>query len=169
MAEMTFDPIELLRTLNEHGVRYVVIGGFAAVAYGSPLPTVDVDVTPDRSRENLERLSMALRDLNARVRVAGIPDGLAFEHDARILAQCTVLNLITRLGELDLVMVPAGDADYEVLVSRAVKVSLHEVDVTLASLDDVIASKEAAGRPKDRAALPILRALRDRLADEGQR
>jgi len=163
-----FDPVGLLGRLNEHGVLYVVTGGFAAVAYGSPLPTVDVDVTPERSTENLQRLSVALDDLEARIRVEGIPDGLAFDHDGESLEGLGVLNLTTRLGELDLVMVPAGEAGYAQLASRAVVVELHDVRVPLASLDDVIASKEAADRAKDRAALPILRALRDRLERQGR-
>jgi predicted nucleotidyltransferase len=168
MPDVTFDPIGLLHVLNEHGVRYVVIGGFAAVAYGSPLPTVDVDVTPDRSIENLARLSSALEDLDARIRVEGIVDGLIFKHDAESLGAVRILNLITRLGELDLVMVPAGDLDYTFLASRAVTVDLHGTEVPLASLDDVIVSKEAADRAKDRVALPILRQLRERIScDQG--
>ena len=170
MVEVAFDPIGMLGVLNAHGVRYVVMGGFAAVAYGSPLPTVDVDVTPERSKENLHRLSAALDDLDARIRVQGIPDGLAFDHDAESLSAVSVLNLITRMGELDLVMSPAGGADYPELRDRAITVRLHDTDIPLASLDDVIASKEAADRAKDRAALPILRALRNRIrADEDER
>lgn len=157
-----FDPIGILDQLNQHGVRYVVIGGFAAVAHGSPLPTADVDVAPDRSEDNLALLSSALRDLDARIRVEGIPEGLHFDHNAESLAAVSVLNLVTRLGELDLVMKPAGHADYAQLASRSLTVRLHDVLVPLASLDDIIASKEAAGRLKDRSALPVLRALRER-------
>ena len=163
MVDAPFDPIGLLGVLNAHAVRYVVMGGFAAVAYGSPLPTVDVDVTPERSKRNLQRLSSALDNLDARIRVEGIPDGLVFEHDGASLGVVSVLNLITRMGELDLVMAPGGVADYRALVVRAVTVRLHGTDVPLASLDDVIASEEAADWAKDRAALPILRALRDRI------
>lgn len=164
MSAPEFDPVQLLATLNRHAVRFVVIGGFAAVAYGSPLPTTDVDVTPARDAENLARLSRALSDLDARVRVAGMPGGLQFSHSADSLGDVTVLNLVTRLGELDLVMQPAGEADYDTLASRQLVVRLRGVEVPLAALDDIIASKEAAGRPKDLTALPILRELRTRRA-----
>ena len=160
---MTYDPLGLLRVLNDHGVSYVVIGGFAAVAYGSPLPTQDVDITPSRTLANLGRLSGALTDLDARVRVDGTPGGLAFRHSAQTLRAVMVLNLTTRLGDLDLVVAPAGGASYEELAERGRTIDLGDVLVPLASLDDVIASKEAAGRPKDRAALPLLRVLQDRL------
>ncbi|MGH8969030.1 MAG: hypothetical protein ACRDV1_03690 [Actinomycetes bacterium] len=164
MTTPEFDPVGLLDVLNRHGVGYVVIGGFAAVAYGSPLPTADIDITPAPGPDNLARLSNALRDLDARVRVDGVDEGLAFAHNAESLRAVTVLNLLTRLGPLDLVVRPAGGADYEALAERQLVVTLHGVTVPLASFDDIIASKEAAGRPKDRQALPLLRALRDRLA-----
>ncbi len=172
-AEMldAYDPVAILETLNRHGVAYVVIGGFAATAHGSPLPTVDVDVTPEPSRENLARLAHALTDLGARVRVDGIPEGLAFSRSVKTLAATSVLNLITCLGELDIVRRPASTT-YESLASHALVVRLHDVDVPLAALRDVIESKETANRPKDRRALPILRALEERSArderDEGQ-
>jgi len=168
-VERTFDPVQLLAVLNKHGVRYVVVGGFAALAHGSPLPTNDVDVTPERSTANLAALSDALSELGARIRVAGIPDGLVFRHNARSLADVTVLNLTTRLGELDLVMQPAGGRDYYALADHGLLVGLHGVPVTLASLDDVIHSKEAAGREKDRLALPVLRALQRRLDEQVER
>lgn len=166
MADRDFDPVGMLRALHEHGVRYVVVGGFAAAAQGSPFPTNDVDVTPERSAENLSRLSDALTGLDARVRVDGIPEGLEFRHNAQSLADVMVLNLTTRLGDLDLVMQPAGDADYFALADRGVVLRLHGVPVTLAALNDVIESKEAAGRDKDRAALPVLRALQRRLSEQ---
>lgn len=165
MSTPAFDPIAALAVLNRHSVRYVVMGGFAAVAYGSPLPTSDVDVTPAGDRGNLRRLSAALTELGAHVRVEGVEGGLPFSHSAESLRDVTVLNLVTDLGELDIVMVPAGDAGYQELASRQLVVRLGEVEVPLAALADVIASKEAAGRPKDRAALPVLRRLAERLAE----
>lgn len=169
MSTPEFDPIGQLAVLNRHRVRYVVMGGFAAVAYGSPLPTADVDVTPARDTDNLTRLSAALTELGARVRVEGVRGGLPFSHSAESLRDVTVLNLVTGLGELDLVMIPAGAAGYDELAQRALTVRLHDVDVPLAALSDLIASKEAAGRPKDRAALPVLRRLAERLESDQHR
>lgn len=166
MTPPEFDPISQLAVLNRHGVRYVVLGGFAAVAHGSPLPTSDVDVTPARDTDNLRRLSASLMELGARVRVEGVEGGLPFSYSAESLRDVRVLNLVTCRGELDLVMVPAGAADYHELARRALVVRLGDVDVPLAALADVIASKEAAGRPKDRAALPILRRLAERLGND---
>lgn len=162
-----FDPVGLLDVLRRHKVRYVVIGGFAATAYGSHLPTTDVDITPERSRENLERLSDALTELDARVRTDGVPDGLAFPHDGRSLRNVRVLNLTTTHGDLDLVMEPAGGSNFEELEAKVLLIQVHGVAIPLASLEDVIASKRAANRPKDRAALATLEAIRQRLQGDG--
>lgn len=157
-----FDPEALLGVLVAHGVRFVVVGGFAAVAYGSPLPTYDVDITPDRSRENLARLLGALHELQSRIRTEGEPDGLPFGADVDLLLGVTVLDLVTRLGELDLVLRPAGELEFADLHASAVLIHLGDTPVALASLEHVIHSKAAAGRAKDRAALPVLRALLQR-------
>ncbi len=103
-----FRPEDILRALDEHGVRFVLIGGLAAVLHGSALPTYDMDITPEPSAANLARLSDALRALDARVRVDGVDGGLAFRHDAESLAGVTTLDLVTSAGDLDVVMAPAG-------------------------------------------------------------
>ena len=154
-----FDPEEILRILDRHGVRFVVIGGLAATLHGSPHVTTDVDITPERGRKNLERLSAALRELNARVRVEGIPEGLPFGHSAESLGTIELLNLNTTHGALDICLEPAGTRGYPDLARDAVAVELLGVTVSVASLVDVIRSKEAAGRPKDELTLPTLRRL----------
>jgi hypothetical protein len=158
-----FRPDLIIRVLNEHRVRFVLIGGLAAVLHGSAHPTFDVDIIPDGRLENLRRLSAALRALDARIRVEGIAGGLPFDHDARSLAGMTVLNLTTRAGDLDIAMRPAGIDSYAEWNRHATDLVVLDVPVRIAALDDLIRSKEAAGRDKDRVALPLLRALRDRL------
>jgi hypothetical protein len=155
-----FDPVSLLRTLTDHDVEFVVVGGIAARLRGAPLLTQDIDITPDTDRENLERLGEALRNLDARLRTATEPEGVAFPFDPALLESATMWTLTTRFGDLDLVMKPAGTEGYADLVrdSDALTVSVDpDLSVAVASLADVIRSKEAAGREKDRAALPLLR------------
>lgn len=159
----TFRPEDILRVLDEHDVRYVLIGGLAAVLHGSAHPTYDVDITPERSTPNLARLSDALRALDARVRVEGVGGGLTFRHDADSLAGMTTINLVTVAGDLDVAMAPAGLPEFSEWSRDAVDLVVLGVPVTVASLDAVVRSKEAAGRPKDRVALPMLRELLARL------
>jgi hypothetical protein len=164
---VSYDPQRVIATLHRHGVDFVVVGGLAAVAHGAPLPTQDVDIAPERSAANLDRLAAALGELGAKLRVAGDPDGVEFPIDGPFLAsQPHVLNLVTAAGDLDLTITPAGFPNgYDDLVGGSVAVDLGDGESTrIAALSDVIASKEAAGREKDLAALPYLRALADELS-----
>lgn len=161
MTSSSFDPERVLEVLGRHGVEFVLIGGLAAVAHGSPLPTTDVDVTPDRDAANLERLAGALRELEARIRTAD-PDGVVFPIDGAFLAaQPRMLNLTTSAGDLDLTFVPAGfDGGFDQLEAESDLVELVEGLMTrVARLPAIIRSKEAADREKDRRAMPYLLAL----------
>lgn len=156
---MTFRPDAILEVLERHRVRYVVIGGLAATLHGAGTVTFDIDVVPEQTALNLSRLSAALEELGARIRVEGIPEGLAFPHDSKSLAGMRVLNLVTRHGDLDITAYPAGIPTYEEWAAHATPIEALGVHFDLAALEDVIRSKEAADRPKDRATLPALRAL----------
>ncbi len=158
-----FQPAQLVEILNEHGVAYVLIGGLAATLYGSPYITSDVDIVPQESRTNLEHLSAALEAIHARIRVAD-EEGVPFRHDAATLSQVRVWNLTTDLGDLDITFVPSGTRGYDDLVREVNRIRLGNVEVPVASLADVIRSKEAAGRDKDRLVLPVLRRILDETA-----
>lgn len=164
-----FRPEEILRALSDQRVEYVLIGGLAAAVHGSPLLTTDVDITPEASRENLARLSDALRDLDARVRSRDLDEALPFNHDADSLAAAQVWNLSTRAGDLDISFVPSGTLGFADLSRDAVPVAIHGITVRLSSLADVVRSKEAAGRDKDRRSLPVLREILARRLHEGER
>lgn len=167
---MSFDPERLLRTLNTHGVAYVLVGGFAAVAHGSSLLTEDIDISPARDRANLDRLAEALRELGATIRTEHEPAGVAFPCDGAFLAaQTMMLNLVTECGDLDLILAPAAFPNgYEDLFGNASAIDLGDgVRTLVASLADVIASKRAAGRTKDVAVLPHLEALAEEINRSG--
>jgi hypothetical protein len=155
----------MLRVFAEHGVEFVMIGGLAAAMHGSDHVTTDLDITPGRDVANVERLSAALEVLGARIRVEGIEGGLAFAHDSESLLRAGVWNLTTQHGDLDLSFVPSGTEGWEDLSLHAIVVDLDGTRVSVAALDDIIRSKEAADRPKDRLVLPSLRHLRDVIGD----
>ena len=154
-----FRPDAILRVLAEHGVKYVLVGGLAAALHGSDLATADVDITPAIGAANLQRLSDALDALHARVRTDAEPGGLPFAHDAASLARATTWNLVTDHGDLDITFTPSGTSGYDDLRRDALRIEIAGTPVTLASLADVVRSKQAAGRPKDLIALPVLRRL----------
>jgi hypothetical protein len=164
-----FQPQELFATLGRHHVDYVLIGGLAATLHGSSALTNDADICPDPSPENLERLAAALRDVDARIRSERDPEGVPFSVDADLLRRTSLVNLTTRFGDFDVAFHPTGNQGYDDLVRRATDFEIDGTVVAVASLADIIRSKETANRPKDRAALPILYALQDEIAtrDEG--
>jgi hypothetical protein len=150
---------EILSCLERHRVRYVVIGGLAAILHGSPQVTLDADICPASDSPNLDALAAALREMAARIRAGDAPEGLRFACDAPFLAGVSLLNLVTRFGDLDLSFTPSGTGGYADLSQRAVSVSIGDFKVPVAALEDVIRSKEAANRPKDLRSLPLLRQL----------
>jgi hypothetical protein len=156
---MELDLPRLFEVLDRHEVAYILIGGLAAVYHGSPFPTEDADITPQIDRQNLTRLAAALRELDARVRTDSVPKGLPFACDADSLAAVETWNLTTNAGDLDLTFQPAGTRGYADLRRDAAAVQLYGVTVRVASLSDVIRSKQAANRPKDQRVLPALREI----------
>ncbi len=157
-------PQELLETLARHDVEYVLIGGLAATLHGSSALTNDADICPEPSSENRERLAAALRDMDARIRTDAAPDGVRLAADADFLRRMQLVNLTTRYGDFDIAFQPTGIDGYENLSARATEVAIDGTIVRVASLADIIRSKEAANRPKDRATLPILYALQDEIS-----
>jgi hypothetical protein len=161
-----FDPVAIFASLNRHGVRYLVIGGIAARLRGAPLVTEDVDVTAAVDRENLAALCGALSELGAKLRTAKDPNGVPFPLEPEMLATARSWTLTTAHGDLDIIFEPAGTRGYQDLIREADTMRVQvdpEVFAPVASLRDVIRTKEAAGREKDRAALPMLRRTQEEL------
>jgi hypothetical protein len=171
MASPRFDPERMLSALADGEVRFILIGGMAAVLHGDVGVTVDIDVVPARSDENLERLAEALRGLGARIRTEGEPEGLSFDCSMeffRNLAPDSIVNMTTEAGDLDVTFCPSGTSGFSDLKRDAVEIEAADrLHIFVASLEDVIRSKQAANREKDRLALPRLRRLLDRLKGEG--
>lgn len=166
MASEDFDPVRMLEALRDAGVQFVLVGGMAAILHGDVGVTIDLDLVPEREPENLDRLAIALRTLEARIRKEGAQRALPFDCSGaffRNLATDSILNLTTRVGDLDLIFRPSGTAGYADLRRDAMEIEVADgVYVFVASLRDVIRSKESADREKDRMALPRLRRLLDR-------
>lgn len=160
MSEVApLDPGRILKALDKHEVRYVLIGALAARLYGFPRLTADADITPAEDRENVEKLARALRQLGAKIYTETIPEGLVFDCSAAMLERAAMWNFVTKAGRIDVAFTPAGTTGYADLAKGAEKFEAYGVEFFVASLSDIIRSKEAAGRPKDREDVAVLRAM----------
>ncbi len=151
------DVERILGCLTRHGVDYIVVGGIAAVLWGSPRNTFDLDVCPSTDAGNLDALGKALVELGAQLR--GVDENTSFSPDERTLRQVEVLTLDTIAGPLDVLMRPAGASAYERLRRRATRVDVDGFSVLVASIEDLIAMKRATGRLKDEVDVEELEAI----------
>jgi hypothetical protein len=158
-APAPLDPERIVTTLAQHGVRFILVGALAARLHGFPRVTADADITPARDPENLARLATALRELEARVYTESVPEGLPFDCSAQALARADLWNLVTAAGRLDLAFVPSGTGGYDDLARGAVRFKVYGVELLAARLEDIIRSKEAAGRPQDRQDVVVMREM----------
>ena len=123
--------------------------------------TRDLDICYPRGPQDLARLAEALRELKARLR--GAPADVGFQLDARSLAAGDHFTFTTDAGSLDVLGTPSGVSGYEELARNARETDLDGIRILVASIDDLIRMKRAAGRPKDLVELEILGALREEL------
>jgi hypothetical protein len=163
------DLSRLIKTLDRHGVVYLLAGGAAARVYGAERLTEDADCVVARDRDNLDRLASALKELNARLRVGGMSDDearrLPVQLDGPTLEMTDISTWMTDAGAFDvlpgLVAADGHLVTYEELAERETLIDGQGFTIRAAALEDIIAAKERANRPKDREALSELRALRD--------
>ncbi len=118
--------------------------------------TLDVDVVPERDAKNLRALANALKEMEARLRVPGDPDGVEIPLDERTFRDVSTLTFVTRFGPFDILFAPSGAPDYSELEERAVTLERFGVEISVASIADLIAMKRATGREKDATHLTIL-------------
>ena len=159
-----FDPSRLLRSLTDGRVDFVVIGGVAAILHGSARNTFDLDICFANDPDNLEALGSTLVSLRAQLR--GVPEPVPFVPDAASLKRIDVLTLTTTAGDLDVLRIPSGAPRYDVLRAHADRFDVGGFEVRVASVEDLIAMKTAAGRPKDQSDVEELEAIL-RLRSEG--
>lgn len=162
---------DLLAALIRRQVQFLVVGGIGAQLHGAARATNDLDVCVPWTRENLDRLTSALDDLEARLDLPPDLGDLEIRPSTELLGRTSMTRWHTRAGILDVLQdIPAGDRGerqgYAELEQRAVRVSGAERALLVAALDDIIASKEHANREKDKDALPELYALRIRSAGD---
>jgi len=150
---------QTIELLAAHEVEFVIVGGVAMSLHGSSSVTFDLDVCYARSSENLQRLVAALAPHHPRPR--DLPEELPFVWDVSTLRNGMNFTLSTDLGDVDLLGEVKGVGSYDDARGASVLMQLYGCECRVFTLDALIASKRAAGRPKDLLVLPELEALRE--------
>ena len=158
---------EILKSLQAGGVRFVLIGGLAMRAQGTAHVTDDIDIGYARNSDNYAALATTFLPHEPRLRVAGMPEGLAFPFDARTFNNTLNLTLATDMGNVDLLGEIAGIDSFDGLWERASEIELFGVLVRVASIDDLLSMKRAANRLKDQNHILELEALKKLKQTEG--
>ena len=148
---------QLLQILHVAGVKFVLIGGLAAIAHGAETVTGDVDICYARDRDNLERLAQALAPFRPRLR--GAPPDLPFRLDLPTLRSGLNFTLTTDLADLDLLGEVLGLGGYDAVHAASEELEIYDLRCSVITLEGLIRAKRAAGRPKDLRALYELEAI----------
>jgi len=150
----------VLKALRESGAQVVLIGGVAMNAHGTDTATFDIDFAFARTRQTERAIAQALGRFHPRPK--GFPEGLPFVWDETTVHNMTTLTLATAEGDVDFLAEPDGAPPFTELAARALEVEVFGERVLVASIDDLIAMKRAAGRPKDLLHIMHLEAAKKR-------
>jgi hypothetical protein len=137
----------LLAALTATNVEFVIIGGLAATLHGSARVTYDLDIVYNRTPGNLSKLVAALSPYQPYLR--GAPEGLPFKFDVETLKRGLNFTFTTSVGPIDLLGELSGIGGYEAVRARANTATMFDRTYLFIDLEGLIASKKAAGRPKD--------------------
>jgi predicted nucleotidyltransferase len=141
---------EVARHMREARLEAVLIGNAAAALQGAPVTTVDFDFFFRKTATNLRKLKELARALGATVMRPFYPASELY----RVVRDQDGL-------QVDFMATIHGLRSFEGVRDRASIIEIGGIPVRVASLDDVIRSKRAAGRPRDRAVLEILEKARE--------
>lgn len=154
-----YHPAALVQALVDGGVDFVIVGGVAVVLQAMPRFTKDLDICYATNEDNLDALGSVLVGLAARLR--GVSEPVPFVPDVRTLRRTQMLCLTTPAGDIDLLVDPEGAPDYAILRKRASEMELSGRTVRIASIEDMLSMKRAAGRPQDLIDIESLEVARE--------
>ncbi|MFA4943112.1 MAG: hypothetical protein WC789_00235 [Lentisphaeria bacterium] len=135
-----------------------MIGNAAAAINGAPVTTLDIDFLVEPTPENYRKLARLAQDMNCQFLEMKMPDD---KYMYRLVHRTEPLVI-------DILFALSGIRDFNTLKANSQAVSFNGHPLRIAALDDIIASKKAAGRPKDIAAIPILEMTRDEARKQNQ-
>jgi hypothetical protein len=156
-------PETIFRSLADHQVEYVLVGGLAATAHGASIITVDTDICFRQSPENCERLARSLTSLGAEIYP---PRPVPIPITGALLQTHRIVHLRTPAGRLDVMASVPGLGSYEQLSPSSTVITVGDLRIPMLSLDQLIQAKSVLDQPKDREHLDQLLAIR-KLKEQG--
>lgn len=140
--------LQLYACLQRHGVEYIVIGGVAAIVHGVPRTTLDIDLLIRATHPNAAALLLAFLE-------AGLGTAALTDADDLLAHEVTIFRDRLRVD----VQTRTPGIDFASVRPRALLLEVDGVEIPILGADDLLASKEAANRPKDQQDLAVLRQL----------
>jgi predicted nucleotidyltransferase len=137
----------LLNKLADENFDFILVGGFAAAAYGSTYVTYDLDICAVLSPANIQKLRSILADLHPVHRIT--QNKPSFTDHPKDLNEINNIYLQTDAGVLDILSNITGVGAFDELARNAVDIQIFGHDCKIISLDDLIKAKLALNRPKD--------------------
>jgi len=163
---MASDFLNVLNQLHDRRVDFVIVGGVASALHGGSRVTFDLDIVPRLDEEPWQAAVDLLWGLGARPR---IPEALERVRQVGLVRQWMIekgmlaLNFRTADGRVEVDLLVAESDRFDELESRSVSVQIGERTFRVASVDDLIAMKQASGRPQDLLDVEELQKIRDRI------
>lgn len=154
------NPNRLLEVLTQSQVEFVIIGGFAALLYGSSQVTKDLDICVSLTPENIHQIRVSLAPLNPKHRMT--PQKLSFLEFPEELKGIKNFYVQTDSGILDILGEVSGVGSFNEIIGRAQTIEVYGKRVKIISLDDLIRAKQWLGRPKDLATVLELQVIKEK-------
>ncbi len=161
--QIPLDLEKLIENLNKSNIKYILIGGMAAIAHGAPVFTFDLDIVHERSDDNLEKIKALLISLDARQRR---PDDLKLKPDFDALKGSGHMLLSTQFGPMDILGAIEKGLGYDELINHVIEIEFHGFKVHVLDLETLIELKKESTRPEDRHRLSILESTLKQIRQE---
>jgi hypothetical protein len=150
-------PDLIFRSLADHQVEFLLVGGLAATAHGASIITVDTDICFRQTAENCDRLARCLESIEAEI-YPPRPEPIPITGE--LLRTYRIIHLRTRAGRLDVMASVPGLGRYEEISPGATIITVGDLRIPMLSLDQLIRAKQALDQAKDREHLDQLLAIR---------
>lgn len=147
------DLSSLLEALSAAGVRFILVGGLAAVVQGAPVTTMDIDIVHERTRENISKLLAFLRSVEA---IHRPPDNKIIEPKEQDISGTGHALFTTRLGPLDVLGAIEGEKTYEDLIAHTVNIAFRGHTIRVLDLKTLAELKRDSTKPEDKLRLAVL-------------